>query len=204
MPTPAEKNGDFSQLLALGSQYQIYDPNDESQQWTLQSAPFPGNIVPQSQISAMAKKVLAPLPNPNGAPSPTREGLNNYIYEAGSSINDYWSLSTRIDHNFNGKNHLFGRFGWSDRVLNGNSNDYCKGRSGGDSKGVAKLGALDFSHVFDAQTVFDIRHGYTRQYSGIKSLTRERLARLLPPKRPAGKFSSRCICDSKAAYNFGE
>ena len=91
--------------------------NDESEQLALQSAPFPGNVVPQSRITAMAKKVLAPLPNPNGAPSPTREGLNNYIYEAGSFINDYWSLSTRIDHNFNEKNRLFGRFGWSDRVL---------------------------------------------------------------------------------------
>lgn len=173
MPTAAEKNGDFSALLALGSQYQLYDP------WTTVNlnngrysrTPFVGNIIPQSRITAIAKNILKPLPEPNNAPSPTREGLNNYIYEAGTSANKYSSFSTRIDHNFSEKDRLYGRFGYSDRTLNGNGNDYCKGCSGGNSKGIAKVGALDYTHVFNALTVADIRYGYTRQYFGILSLT---------------------------------
>ena len=71
MPTSAEKNGDFSALLALGSQYQIYDP------WTTTNlnngrysrTPFRGNIVPQSRITSMAKKFCA-LSGPERRPLP--------------------------------------------------------------------------------------------------------------------------------------
>jgi hypothetical protein len=173
MPTPAEKNGDFSALLALGSQYQIYDPwsTTNLNNGRYSRTPLAGNIVPQNRITDMAKKILSPLPNPNKAPSPTREGLNNFIYEDGSSINRYTNFSTRIDHNLSEKNRFFGRFSWSDRVLNGNGYDYCKGCSGGNSKGVAKVAGFDYTRVFDAQTVLDIRYGYTRSYFGIKSLT---------------------------------
>ena len=35
VPTDAERNGDFSKLLAAGSAYQLYDPNTGVQQGTL-------------------------------------------------------------------------------------------------------------------------------------------------------------------------
>ena len=174
VPTAAERNGDLSALLALGGQYQIYDPwtttNLNNGRYSRQ--PFAGNIIPASRISPIAKAVLKYYPEPNNAPSPTREGLNNFIYEKGTNQNAWWSFSSRVDHNFNEKSRLFGRYGFTDRTLNENGYDFAPGASAGNSKGVSKVAALDYTHVFDASTVADIRYGFTRSYFGILSMTK--------------------------------
>jgi len=57
VPSPAERNGDFSALLALGSQYQIYDPATiaPAENGRFSRQPFPGNIIPGSRLDAIAK-----------------------------------------------------------------------------------------------------------------------------------------------------
>ena len=63
VPTTAMKNGDFSQFVnSAGVMIPIYDP--------LTGQPFPGNIIPQSRFSSVAKSTL-PL-----IPSPDRAGIN--------------------------------------------------------------------------------------------------------------------------------
>src|SRR5207248_341906 len=58
MPTPAERNGDFSHTLnPLGQPVQIIDP--------LTGAPFAGNVIPQERISSQAKALLNFFPLPN-------------------------------------------------------------------------------------------------------------------------------------------
>ena len=164
VPTVAEKNGDFSALLALGSQYQLYDP------WTTKDAgngrfsrqPFPGNIIPQNRISPIAKNILKYYPDPNDAPSPTREGLNNYLYKNGYNENDYTSLSARVDHNINEKDRLFGRFGYNKVTLNENGYDFAKGASAGTNPRGGIVFAMDYTRVVSPSTVLDIRYGYTR------------------------------------------
>ncbi|MCL4851343.1 MAG: carboxypeptidase regulatory-like domain-containing protein [Bryobacteraceae bacterium] len=173
VPTPAEKSGDLSALLKLGSQYQIYDP------WTTTNlnngrysrTPFANNIIPASRISDIAKNVLKYYPDPNDAPSPTPEGLNNYLFKEGYNRNTWLTLSARVDHNFTDRDRIFVRFGFSDRTLNENGYDFAKGASAGNSKGVNKVGALSYTHTFGPSTVSDIRYGYTRSYFGIKSMT---------------------------------
>jgi hypothetical protein len=173
VPTVAEKNGDFSALLPLGSQYQIYDP------WTTTNlnngrysrTPFAGNVIPQSRITTIAKNILKYYPDPNDAPSPTREGLNNYIYKEGYNQNNYMSMSARIDHNFNDSNRLFGRFGLATNTLNENGYDFAKGASAGHTDRKSPLVALDYTHIFTAATVLDVRYGYTRSYDGTISNT---------------------------------
>lgn len=173
VPTPAGKNGDFSYLLPLGSQFQLFDP------WTTADVgngrfsrqPFTRNVIPASRISPIARKILSYYPDPNNAPAPTREGLNNYIYEEGYNQNDYMSFSARVDHNFSERDRLYARVGLSTNTLNANAYDFAKGASGGNNKRKVPIGALDYTHVFDAATVLNLRYGYTRSYDGTISLT---------------------------------
>ena len=97
VPTAAQRNGEFSQLLALGSQYQIYDPD------TIRAAaggrtsrqPLPGNILPASRMDAMAKKLLGYFPLPNAAG--TNDGRQNY-YDPQPRRIDFHSHTVRVDH----------------------------------------------------------------------------------------------------------
>src|SRR5207302_4557982 len=53
VPTVAERNGDFSALLALGSQYQIYNPFTTTAvaNGRFQQTQFTGNLIPKNQLS---------------------------------------------------------------------------------------------------------------------------------------------------------
>jgi hypothetical protein len=94
VPTPAERGGDFSALLKLGAQYQIYDPFTitPAANGRFSRQPLAGNIVPSSRISPIAQRLLGyyPLPNLTG----TVDGLNNY---SGSPVNQ------PVHHNYIGR-----------------------------------------------------------------------------------------------------
>jgi hypothetical protein len=53
VPTAAQRNGDFSGLLALGSKYQIYDPYSIAlaPNGRTSRIPVPGNIIPPSPLA---------------------------------------------------------------------------------------------------------------------------------------------------------
>ena len=57
VPTEKMRNGDFSELLALGPQYQIYNPFTRRAVagGRVQADPFPGNIIPASLINPVAR-----------------------------------------------------------------------------------------------------------------------------------------------------
>jgi hypothetical protein len=60
VPTVAMRSGDFSNFVnSSGTQIPIYDPET--------GQPFPGNIIPTSRFSALAKSVLPDIPNPDRA-----------------------------------------------------------------------------------------------------------------------------------------
>jgi hypothetical protein len=107
VPTAAERNGDFSALLGLGSTYQIYDPA------TLTSIgggrytrlPMPGNIVPTSRMAAMSQKLMQYYPLPNNPA--TVDGTNNYT-DPDANGNQYKSYLGRLDHTVTDRNRLFG------------------------------------------------------------------------------------------------
>jgi hypothetical protein len=97
VPTAAERGGDFSALLKLGGQYQIYDPATiaPAGNGRFSRAPLAGNVIPSSRISPVAATLLGYYPLPNGAGS--ADGLNNYT---GSPVNRPKSQEhlARIDH----------------------------------------------------------------------------------------------------------
>src|ERR687897_64089 len=69
VPTAKMRTGDFSDLLARGPQYQIYNPftirPHPTQPGRFTRDPFPGNIIPPNLIDPVAKKILEFFPLPN-------------------------------------------------------------------------------------------------------------------------------------------
>ncbi len=106
VPTAAQRGGDFSALLAVGNQYQIYNPftTRPAASGRYQRDPYPGNIIPKSQLSATGASLAGiwPLPNQAG----TRDGQNNFYYpDVRKQRND--SEMGRVDHAFSPNNRLF-------------------------------------------------------------------------------------------------
>lgn len=96
VPTTAERNGDFSQTPGLTA---LRDPL---------GTVFPGNRIPESRFDPVMAKLMALYPAPNFHDPGTRQ---NYI------SNPPWRVSrdqfdARLDHRFNERDHLFGRFSW--------------------------------------------------------------------------------------------
>jgi len=161
VPTTAERAGNFSALLALGSQYQIYDPATTTPaangRYTRQA--FPGNIIPASRLSAIGTKIVNYYPLPNQAGS--ADGTNNFLFGSGMEPDHYYSIVTRVDHSFSDKQRLFGRVVLSKR-FDGPYRNWAPGASGNNLYYRNRGAALDYLYTLNPQTVIDVRYGYTR------------------------------------------
>jgi hypothetical protein len=97
VPTEAQRRGDFSVLLPLGSVYQIYDPLTiaTAPNGRTSRQPLAGNIVPANRIAAVSKNLMGyyPLPNTTG----TADGRNNYS-DPQPRTSTYYGHFARIDH----------------------------------------------------------------------------------------------------------
>ncbi len=106
VPTAKQRQGDFSDLLRLGAEYQLYDPATISPTagGRFQRLPLPGNIIPSNRINPMARQLLNywPLPNVVGS----SEGRNNYT-DPQPNEEPYWSLMSRLDHAISNKQRLY-------------------------------------------------------------------------------------------------
>ena len=106
IPSPAQRAGDFSQLLALGSQYQIYDPATiaPAPAGRFSRQPLPGNRLPPSRIDPMAQKLMAYYPAPNA--SGAADGRNNYSDPRPRRI-DFHSHTFRADQVVSDRQRLY-------------------------------------------------------------------------------------------------
>jgi len=159
VPTEAQRNGDFSALLRLGSQYQIYDPFTTTPAGARVSRqPFPGNIIPPSRIAAAAKTILKYYPLPNTAG--TADFQNNY---ATTTPKDQVLRQpvVRIDHNFSEKGRMFARYSHSD--FTGHFDQYVPGSNvRGRQRGRPHRGAaFDYVRTLSPAWVVDTRLGFT-------------------------------------------
>jgi hypothetical protein len=97
VPSLAQRKGDFSALLALGPQYQIYDPFTvtPAANGRFSRLPLAGNIIPTSRLDPMAQRLIAYYPEPNMVGS--ADGLNNY---SSSPVNKprITEQTGRLDH----------------------------------------------------------------------------------------------------------
>jgi hypothetical protein len=163
VPTPLQRDGDFSELLAQGSRFQIYDPFSARvlANGRLERDPLANNIVPQTMMDPVGRNMvqLYPLPNQQG----TATGLNNYHTPSVAS-EDYWTHLGRVDHAFTDNYRMFVRYHiakWDEDQLRrlGTDNPASGVITGSRDRGIA----LDNVYVLNATTVINLRYGLTYQ-----------------------------------------
>jgi hypothetical protein len=159
VPTEKMRNGDFSELLALGPQYQIYNPFTRRAigGGRFQQDPFPGNIIPQHLINPVARAALEYIAHPLTAGNP--DGTSNFQNPSLPEDIKYANNTIRIDHNLTDKQRMYGRVSWYDR--NSNYNNYFGNLATGEwFKFVSRQVALDHVYVLRPSTVLNVRYGY--------------------------------------------
>jgi hypothetical protein len=163
VPTMKERNGDFSDLLKLGANYQIYDPNTRAAagngRYSIQ--PFPNNIIPTSRISPIAKNILSFYSEPN-APG-TADGLNNLVRVNDLEVLDYYNHVGRIDHTFSDKHRVYGRYNTYHRFSNRSDSGWFRNMvQGGDSNWLQQAFAFDDVYNFSPTTFLNLRYSFYR------------------------------------------
>ncbi|HYZ87386.1 MAG TPA: TonB-dependent receptor [Bryobacteraceae bacterium] len=164
VPIDAVRNGDLSAYLALGANYQVYDPATTVQNAAGQFVrqPFAGNIIPQNRISPVARAIMNAWPRPN-QPTTNREFRNNY-FRSSKALEDYWTTIGRVDHAWSEKHRMFLRLHrdyWQEdknRFLDANDNI-----TGIILNRVNRGIALDDVFVFTPTFLLNVRYGVTAQ-----------------------------------------
>jgi hypothetical protein len=161
VPTAAELGGDFSALLKVGANYQIYDPNTITPAATagrFNRQPFAGNLIPKSRLDPMAQKIAAyyALPNTTGR----ADGLDNYTDPNPRDIG-YHSQIARLDQVAGQKHRLYGSLSWSYLLETWNRAMHNDGM--GQSRNRKHRGvALGDVWMLRPNLVLDLRYGLTR------------------------------------------
>jgi hypothetical protein len=111
IPTDMQKQGNFSQTFNPdGSLDVIFNPFNQNctTQQVCTRVPFPGNIIPASQMDAIGQKLMALYPEPTNGGDPVT-GLNNYTAKLVNPSPSY-QYDIKIDHNFSDNNRFFARY----------------------------------------------------------------------------------------------
>jgi hypothetical protein len=120
VPTAAERAGNFSQLLTVGSNYKIYDPLSgvaQSNGRVLRTE-FPNNIIPPDRLSPISKNMLQFIPLPNQVGQ--KDGNNNYLSD--SVRRDVFDGELgRFDYNISDRHKFFYNFRHNYRVEDRNN-----------------------------------------------------------------------------------
>lgn len=155
VPTPAFRQGDFSALLRTDASnptpIPIYD-------WTTKQ-PFPNNIIPANRLNGLTQRFMNEF-----VPLPMRAGtggirpLDNYQSLAPQATNTDQYMG-RVDHQFNEKDRLFGRYIISSTdtaappVWPAFSYNH---------KFRGQHAVLAWNHTLSANKLFELRTGYSR------------------------------------------
>src|SRR5687768_6591155 len=164
VPSAKMRTGDFSELLALGPQYQIYNPRTTRPSPTTPGRfirdPFPGNIIPPGLIDPVAKNILEYFPLPNQAG--TADGQQNYQNPTAVAFETYYTATGRVDHNFSSKHRMYGRFSWDfweeekdDRFDNLATGIFLNRKN--------RILGLDDAYTIRNNVLLNVRGGFTRQ-----------------------------------------
>ena len=158
VPSQSQRQGNFSSLLDVGRQYQIYDP------MTIAAAPggrfsrqpLPNNIVPISRIDPIAAAMLKFYPEANAAGTP--EGRQNY-FGVQREPKDYKGFVSRIDHNISEKHRIFGRVNGTDYLTGIQTLPTIAQGTVTTQKNFSAV--VDDVYVFNPSLILNIRAGLT-------------------------------------------
>jgi hypothetical protein len=160
IPTVAERDGDFSQLLKVGSQYQIYDPAtiQPTANGRFSRQPFPNNIIPASRLSPAAKQILSYYPPPNQPGN--ADGTNNYS-DPNLADSPYVGFLGRVDHSVSDNQRLF--FSFNNTSATPLSNNYFHNPATGTLGPHGNTGfSLDDTLMLTPTWVLELRYGLDR------------------------------------------
>ena len=174
VPTALMRTGNFSELLSLSTPILIYDPATAALRNTSCAAgstgttvcrtPFAGNIIPTARLNPAAVAFL------NLYPAPNLSGVVDNYFSNQVLERPYDSYLTRIDHNFNSNNRIFGKFFYSksseDRYnFIGEPDSITQGFEYRTNKG----GNVNYTSTLSSNLILDIR-------SSLNSFTQDREA----------------------------
>jgi hypothetical protein len=166
IPTPAERNGDFSALLAVSSQYTIYDPGTRTGpvggRYT-QTA-FPGNKIPTNRFDKVGTAILGYYPSTELTPGDPL-GLSNYQDASTAEKAKYYNDTFRVDQNLGDRQRFFVRY--SSYIRNSTYNQYFKNAFVGDQFFFySKNAAFDHVATLSPTMVLNSRYSYNRFIRG--------------------------------------
>ena len=161
VPTAAMRNGDFSALLAQG--IVIYDPaTAQAANGRVARTAFQGNIIPTNRLNSIARNVLSYYPESNQPGDAS--GKDNY-FSVNPRTDDFYSISTRVDHRLTDKQQIFVRYTRNDRRE-------ARGAIFGDVNSVVPTGNFLFrkndgitaDHVYtmSSKSLLNVRGGWQR------------------------------------------
>ena len=164
VPTQAERSGDFSALLALNAQYQLYNPYTATGTTSSYTrSKISGNVFSNAGLSvspiAAAYLKAVPMPNYSGSTT-TADGENNYFTYT-PTVQDYRSHMGRIDYNLGSKDKLFG-VAQRSRYLVTASNYFHNALTGTASDQIMAGGQIEEIHTFSPTLFLDTRGSVTR------------------------------------------
>jgi hypothetical protein len=171
VPTAKERQGDFSDLLKLGPQYQIYNPFTTTPvgNGRFSRQPFPDNIIPPNLFNKTGQSIMSALPLPNQAGS--ADGSDNW-YTPGPSSDTFYSHLARIDHSISEKHRFFVRGNVNHRIQ-----DYLRffNNDANGSLFYRRNRGLTFDdvYIFSPSFLMNVRYSYTRFYQGDDPVTRQ-------------------------------
>ena len=118
VPSLSHRQGNFSDLLAIGARYQVYDPlsvrPDPARAGHFVRDPISSNIIPSSRIINPTNATYSKFfPTPNNPPvRGNLEPLNNYLGVAEPYNWSYGAIANRFDYQHSEKNRFYGRWSW--------------------------------------------------------------------------------------------
>ena len=161
---------DLSDYLQ-GGQGQIYKPNMLADPSNANRTPYPGNIIPASDISPQAVAFFK-LIQANAPPNVGGSAITNNFATSGSGIFNTNQWDARVDGRFGDKLHLFGRYTYFGVALSGNPYFGAAGGLGYGAGGFAGTDSARYQsiasggdYVVSSSWLTDFRFGYYRIYN---------------------------------------
>ncbi|HWB97970.1 MAG TPA: TonB-dependent receptor, partial [Bryobacteraceae bacterium] len=182
VPTAAMRNGDFSGLVdSQGRRYTLYDPMTTlgaADNWT--RTPFPGNQIPLSRMSPLAKYLYSVTPLPTTGDNPL---VTANFFGPGFANTKQFTITAKVDHQISSRDHLSFRYTHSPSYAEQTSNPYNTSPTTLDQRanayvdeGMNDNGVFNWTHTFGpsffGETLFTVSRDYRGQlpYTGSEEI----------------------------------